>query len=140
VYVQPFPAGLRIPISTTGGVTPRWRADGKELFYLTTGKGGLDKPVPGSATQGTSVMSVDVQDIGSTLKVSAPRVLFEGDRLVRASITLAGGLQNASQNMDVSANGQRFLMLQRPASTAPPAESPLTVTLNWMAGLPKEAR
>jgi hypothetical protein len=35
VYVVPFQrAGQRVPISTDGGGSPRWRHDGKELFYL----------------------------------------------------------------------------------------------------------
>ncbi len=36
VYVQPFPHGDKVRISTDGGVQPRWRADGKELFYIDT--------------------------------------------------------------------------------------------------------
>jgi len=36
VYVQAFPKpGERFPISGAGGMQPRWREDGKELFYLT---------------------------------------------------------------------------------------------------------
>jgi len=39
VYVQSFPAGNgKWQVSTNGGVQPRWRRDGKELFYL-----GLDR-------------------------------------------------------------------------------------------------
>jgi eukaryotic-like serine/threonine-protein kinase len=40
VYVQSFPAGAgKSRISANGGVEPRWRRDGKELFYLSlTGK------------------------------------------------------------------------------------------------------
>ena len=41
VYVQPFPGpGPKIQISTAGGIQPRWRRDGKELFYRVdvTGK------------------------------------------------------------------------------------------------------
>ena len=36
VIVQPFPdpSGGKWQISTDGGVTPRWRGDGRELFYL----------------------------------------------------------------------------------------------------------
>src|SRR5204863_116238 len=34
VYVQPFPGGGRpIPISTGGGVFPRWSSDGRELYF-----------------------------------------------------------------------------------------------------------
>jgi Tol biopolymer transport system component len=35
VYVAPFGRpGARVPISTQGGASPRWRHDGKELFYI----------------------------------------------------------------------------------------------------------
>ncbi|HEX6159507.1 MAG TPA: protein kinase, partial [Thermoanaerobaculia bacterium] len=35
VYVQPYPAtGAKWQVSTSGGEQPRWRRDGKELFYI----------------------------------------------------------------------------------------------------------
>ena len=35
VYIAPFQrGGRREPISTDGGGSPRWRHDGKELFYI----------------------------------------------------------------------------------------------------------
>ena len=35
IYVVPFPAtGAKSQISANGGVAPRWRGDGRELFYL----------------------------------------------------------------------------------------------------------
>ena len=34
IYVQPFPRGDKVRISTSGGVQPRWRPPGKELFYI----------------------------------------------------------------------------------------------------------
>jgi Tol biopolymer transport system component len=35
VYVAPFRRpGARVPISTGGGGSPRWRRDGKELYYI----------------------------------------------------------------------------------------------------------
>jgi Tol biopolymer transport system component len=43
VYVQPFPAtGGKWQVSTTGGLEPQWRADGKELFPIPTGNMGVD--------------------------------------------------------------------------------------------------
>src|SRR5262249_40575061 len=36
VYVRAFPRGTRAwKVSTDGGQVPRWRADGRELFYLS---------------------------------------------------------------------------------------------------------
>ena len=35
IYVQPFPGpGAKTIVSTGGGLQPRWRRDGKELFYV----------------------------------------------------------------------------------------------------------
>jgi serine/threonine protein kinase/Tol biopolymer transport system component len=57
VYVEQFPthAGRR-QISTAGGVAPRWRGDGRELFY---------------AALGGAVISVDM-----TTEAAAPKPLF----------------------------------------------------------------
>ncbi len=39
VYVQPFPAtGAKWQISSGGGIQPRWRGDGKELFFMAPNK------------------------------------------------------------------------------------------------------
>ena len=37
VYVQPFPSGARVRVSTSGGRWPRWGPDGKELFFIEDG-------------------------------------------------------------------------------------------------------
>lgn len=38
VYIQPFPqGGRRWQVSRAGGTFPRWRADGRELFFYTRG-------------------------------------------------------------------------------------------------------
>ena len=65
IYIQPFPAppngGSKIPISRDGGSEPRWRRDGKELFYFSPdGK----------------LMAADVTE-GPTFKASVPRTLFQ---------------------------------------------------------------
>jgi hypothetical protein len=40
IYIQTFPApqngGSKTPISRDGGSQPRWRRDGKELFYVSS--------------------------------------------------------------------------------------------------------
>jgi hypothetical protein len=40
VYVRPFPPSGNVKrVSTAGGASPRWRPDGRELFYLTRRQG-----------------------------------------------------------------------------------------------------
>ena len=34
VYIQPFPSGTKSRVSTSGGRWPKWRPDGKELFFI----------------------------------------------------------------------------------------------------------
>ena len=72
IYVQAFPDGAKWQISKDGGVQPRWRGDGKELFYR-------------SADQ--SVMAVDVRT-GAAVEAGTPKALFQTcqERLRRGAI------------------------------------------------------
>jgi len=111
VYVQAFPKqGPRTRISTGGGAQPKWRADGRELFYLTP--------------DGT-LMAVDIK-AGATLEPNVGRKLF--------STSLGTSTSPGLDQYVVAADGQRFLVLE-PAADA--AASPITVVLNWPAGLKK---
>jgi Tol biopolymer transport system component len=51
VYIQPFPGpGPKTQISVGGGSAPRWRRDGRELFYLSPDSRVMAVPVvPGAA-------------------------------------------------------------------------------------------
>jgi Tol biopolymer transport system component len=104
VYVQAFPTQSgKVPISTAGGTQPRWRRDGKELFYLA-----LDR----------KLMTVPVT-AGTTFQVGNPRPLFQ--------TTLdPNGFR---QMYEVSADGNRFLLNTLLESAA----QPLTVVFNWPA-------
>jgi Tol biopolymer transport system component len=63
VYIQSFPVpGARQQISTSGGVVPRWRNDGKELFYVAPNR---------------MLMTVSLQPAGSSLRASVPAPLFQ---------------------------------------------------------------
>ena len=113
VYVQPFPAsGGKWQVSTGGGILPMWRGDGRELFYVVPTVGRL--------------MSVDVK---TTLQfeASVPKLLFT------AALALTHGME-AGNHYGVSADGQRFLLLLPVQENTP---SPITVVLNWTAGLQK---
>ncbi len=110
VYVQSFPvSGGKWQISTAGGVQPRWRGDGRVLFFVANGQ----------------VMAVDIsaaQD--KTLTAGMPRQLFRADL---ASTT------NERNAWDVTADGQRFL-INSEASAAPGQNRPVTVVVNWLSG------
>jgi Tol biopolymer transport system component len=114
VYVQPFPPSSvgsnKIPISQSGGDQPRWRRNGKELFYFS-----LDG----------KLMSVDVTS-SPAFHAGIPKHLF--------SPPLFYGDESAPYvfRWDVAADGQRFLI-----DTIGSASDPVTVVLNWTAELRK---
>ncbi len=96
VYVEPFMRrGEKLRVSDNGGGQPRWRGDGKELFYLTLAG---------------AIASVRVRDTGTALELGAPTTLVAGDAL--------GAVVQPSDydDWDVTPDGQRFLV-KVPAST-----------------------
>jgi eukaryotic-like serine/threonine-protein kinase len=108
VYVQTFPpSGGKWQISTQGGYTPRWRGDGKELFYMSPDR---------------KIMSAALNPNGTTFEVSSPTALFQ------TQVDLAPG----TNRYDVSPDGQRFLMSTPIENTTSP---PITVITNWLAGI-----
>jgi Tol biopolymer transport system component len=91
IYLLPFlpgtpegPAGAKVRISTAGGFSPRWRRDGRELFYSNDNK----------------LMAVDVK-LGGTRKIGAPTALF------------AGRFYPDGSGWVPFADGRRFLFVER---------------------------
>ena len=112
VYVQSFPpSGGKWQVSTNGGFTPRWRRDGKELLYVAPDR---------------RIMSVGVRVTGPTFEVSSVNVLFVAPV---DAVSVA-----ATNRYDVSADGQRFLINAPFENTS---SAPITVVVNWTAGLKK---
>ena len=109
VYVQATPpATFRTKISINSGILPRWRADGKELFFV-------------SPADESTMMAVDV-DTGASFSADIPRPLFK----------TGGGRDLVVSGYAVRADGQQFLMPGRGTQ----AETwPITVVLNWWAEL-----
>jgi serine/threonine protein kinase/Tol biopolymer transport system component len=117
IYVQGLPnLASKFQVSTSGGLAPRWRADGKELFFgdLTTGH----------------LNSVTVETAGQSLQFGVPKPLFR--------ITPGAFPNHLPFNpYAVSADGQRFLIPQRQTASNVEAETPLTVVLNWTYAIKK---
>lgn len=110
VFVESFPKpGVRRQVSVSGGVLPRWRPDGKELFYVG----------PES-----TVMSATVLLDPAPLKIGTPVRVF-------SSAALAGAFEREN-GFDVSRD--RFLVAV-PDDTRRPL--PLTVVLHWADTLAK---
>jgi hypothetical protein len=106
--VTPFPTkNGKWQVSTGGGGFPRWRRDGRELFYR--------------APDG-KLMAAAIGSQGSAFEVGEVKPLFDINR-ARA---------DRGYPYDVSADGQRFLVnVLGEESTV----EPLTLLINWPAAL-----
>jgi eukaryotic-like serine/threonine-protein kinase len=109
IYVQAFEPGkpassARWQISNAGGMMPRWRSDGKEIFYLS-----LDG----------KMMAVRVSGDGAAFQSSVPQFLFN---------VTPPNLRTASFEYDVSPGGERFLMIE---PVVKPEYQPLTIISDW---------
>ena len=113
VYVRPFAGdGGALQVSTAGGGWPRWRRDGKEMFYLA-----LDR----------TLVAVPVAVQGSRLEIGAGRPLFKMRTRPQARLD--------SYNYDVSADGRRFLVnsyLEQSTSAA------INIVINWPSSLRRQ--
>jgi serine/threonine protein kinase/dipeptidyl aminopeptidase/acylaminoacyl peptidase len=108
IYVASFPGpGGNWKISSGGGFEPRWRRDGKELYYLhPDGK----------------MMAVNIMD-NNGFEASPSRTLFQTRRREQISST-------DLFTYDVSNDGQRFLVNTDVGETN---SSVLSLVLNWDA-------
>jgi len=105
IYIQPFPErGERQPVSTAGGSQPRWRSDGRELFYI--------------APDG-KLMAVPMGPAAGPSGVGKPVPLFKTRLSPFSAIS--------RQQYAVTKDGQRFLMIASDDVPTPP----ITLILNW---------
>jgi hypothetical protein len=108
IYVRNFPqADRKWRISTGGGIQPKWRADGRELFFLS-----LD---------GT-LMSAQVSG-DPDLNAGAAKALFETGVRAKRGIHDTWG-----QDYAVSRDGQRFLIHRRAGEGL---TEPVTIIAPW---------
>jgi len=108
VYIASFPAfDEKRQVSVSGGCQPLWRKDGKELFYRTL--------------EGR-MMAAEVKN-GTVLQTGVPQALFQ----------TRGRLNPIQSEYCVTGDGKRFLFREPVGESA----APITVVLNWQAGLKK---
>ena len=109
IVVQAFPTPRgKWQVSTTGGTSPRWRDDGKELYFVTD----------------TTLMAAAIHVEGESVRASTPVRLFE----VRDA-TISGG---ARAPYDVARDGRFFVNQLTDAAL----RTPITLILNWRGGAP----
>jgi eukaryotic-like serine/threonine-protein kinase len=95
-------------VSAGGGTWPRWRRDGKEIFY---------------SSPDNKIMAAEVKTSGASFEVGTIRPLFEA--------RLARGTEPA---FDVTADGQRFVYVEEKGE----ANTAISLFVNWDAGLKKK--
>jgi len=110
IYITAFPGGgAKWQVSTNGGTIPRWRRDGKELFFLD----GAD-----------NIVAVDVGASGNAVHLGVPHALFQ-----------VVGIQREYGPFDVAADGKKFLTN---SGNLKEGSDPLTLVQNWPAELKKQ--
>jgi len=108
VYVRPLRgSGGKLLVSAAGGTMPVWRRDGKEIFYLSANN---------------EMMAAKVTQNGSELAIDVARTLFQTQA------------ESFLPSYDASVDAQRFVIV---TSTPQKLPSPITVVINWDAGLKK---
>ncbi len=110
IYVAPFPAtGAKWQISNVGEASsPRWRRDGKELFFRSETESGF--------------YAVEVDGSKPNFEIGRAQFLF------RTTMN-GGGFQ-----WDVTADGKRFIVNEASAENS----QPLDLVVNWTAELKKK--
>jgi Tol biopolymer transport system component len=116
IFVQPFPDPSlgKWKISSDGGLHPRWRRDGRELFYVDADRRLIAVPI--------------ATDRAFAPGASAPLFTIPNLRLVRQ-------VYGSAYMYDAAPDGQRFLVSLPPATAS--QVTPLTVTTNWASLLKK---
>ena len=103
VFLARVPGGDgKRQVSSGGGAHPRWRADGRELYYLTP-RG--------------EVVAVPIAQVGDSLQLGSPTTLFDTGRTL-----------DQYPAFEVTRDGQRFLALAPRAEATTPM---LTLITNW---------
>jgi serine/threonine protein kinase len=116
IYIEPWPGpGPRIQISADGGLDPIWSRRGDEIFYR----------------DGERMMFVPIVMAGGP-RPGRPKLLWEA-RYSLGMSSSCGPPGVMSGNYDVTADGQRFLMIRDHHLDV--SSSRLIVVLNWVREL-----
>jgi serine/threonine-protein kinase len=105
IWVQAYPEGVPVRVSSTGGFEPLWSADGRELFYQ----------------QGNAVMAVAVEP-GAEFSFSRAETLFTGPYVQRPG--------PGARAYDVARDG-RFLMIEPGADNTAGALTSIVVVQHF---------
>ena len=106
IYIQAFPqGGNKRVVSVNGGTAPRWRADGKELFYV----------------EGDTLMATPVST-SPALTLGTPEALFSAPGLAWGGANFLG--------YDVTPEGNKFVIWERVEADTK-SQPVIRVVENW---------
>ena len=105
IYVQAFPStGRRWQVSSAGGRQPLWRADGKELFFVSDDR---------------KFYAVDVSEKDGIFQYGVPKFLFD----------MGANVFNTRNSYIPSRDGTRFLVNMLLDAD----DAPISIVQNWRA-------
>lgn len=108
IFVETFPnPGGRWQVTTGGGADPVWRADGRELFFMSPGG---------------KVSAVDVERTATGVRFGPARVLFTVPKV-----------HTDVRRFAPFPDGRHFIVL---TDAERPAPQHMTVLMNWRSALP----
>lgn len=115
IDVQPFPGGGRkIQLTHGGGFHPRWRRDGKELFYWNLAS--------------NRIVAVDLRYDAGGIAAGRPKVAVDAQ---------VDGLTDSRTQYAITADGQRLLLRQDPTAGR---DLTVEVVVNWPSALMSTSR
>jgi Tol biopolymer transport system component len=114
IWVQGYPGGAPVRVSSNGGDEPVWSADGHELFYR----------------RGQAMMAVAVGNNGNDFSFAPPQQLFSGPFAVTGE---------ASRSYDVARDG-RFLMMLPADQNSARTPASIVVVQNFVEELKRRVR
>jgi serine/threonine-protein kinase len=115
IWVQGYPRGVPVRVSSNGGDEPVWSADGSELFYR----------------RGQAMMVVAVGNKGNDFSFAPPQQLFSGPFAQTAG--------EVSRSYDVSRDGRFLMMLPADPNSARTTAS-IVVVQNFIEELKRRVR
>jgi serine/threonine-protein kinase len=114
IWVQGYPDGVPVRVSSTGGYEPQWSADGRELFFRI----------------GNAMMAVAVET-GAEFSFATPRQLFSGPYQQRPLVNARG--------YAVARDG-RFLMVLPNDESGASASASIVVVQNFIEEIKRATR